>query len=152
MTVSEFKTHLQSVDQLIFKQPNGQVVPLHFHITEMGMTTKHFVDCGGTTRTEAHASLQMWVAEDYEHRLSPEKLIGIIDMATPLLQDQNPEVEMEYQTDTISRYALDFKQGKFMLMPKQTDCLAKEKCGISMEALPLAAVSTSDCAPGSGCC
>jgi hypothetical protein len=72
-------------------------------------------------------------------------------MATPLLQAQNPEVEVEYQTDTIGRYALDFKQGKFMLIQKQTDCLAKEKCGISMEALPLA-VNTSDCAPGSGCC
>ncbi|NBC06947.1 MAG: hypothetical protein GVY26_07120 [Bacteroidetes bacterium] len=151
MTVSELKTHLQSTNQLVFQQPNGQVVPLHFHITEMGLSTKHFVDCGGTTRTEAHASLQIWVAEDYEHRLSPEKLIGIIDMATPLLDGQNPEVEIEYQTDTIGRYGLDFQRGKFVLMPKQTDCLAKEKCGIDMEALPLAA-SSSDCAPGSGCC
>ncbi|MEQ8703962.1 MAG: DUF6428 family protein [Phaeodactylibacter sp.] len=150
MTVSEFKTHLQSVDQLIFQQPNGQVVPLHFHITEMGLTTKHFVDCGGTTRTEAHASLQIWVAEDYDHRLSPDKLIGIIDMATPLLQEQNPELEIEYQTDTIGRYALDFKQGKFVLMPKQTDCLAKETCMPEIASLPLFAAN--NCAPGSGCC
>jgi hypothetical protein len=150
MTVSELKTHLQSVNQLVFRQPNGQVVPLHFHITEMGLTTKHFVDCGGTNRTEAHASLQVWVAEDYEHRRSPEKLIGIIDMATPLLNGQNPEVEIEYQTDTIGRYGLDFQQGKFVLQPKQTDCLAKDNCGIPMTALPLSV--SNNCAPASGCC
>ena len=151
MTVSEFKNNLEDVSELIFLQSNGQVVPLHFHITEMGLSTKHFVDCGGTTRTEEHASLQIWVAEDYEHRLSPEKLVGIIDMATPLLSGKNPSVEIEYQTDTIGKYDLSFEEGKFKLLPKQTDCLAKEKCGTPMAELPLT-ISNNNCAPGSGCC
>lgn len=150
MKISEFKHQLESASQLIFEQPNGQVVPLHFHITEMGLSSKHFVDCGGTVRTEQNASLQIWVADDYEHRLSPEKLLGIIEKTAPLLRGKDPEVEIEYETDTIGRYGLSFQGGKFVLQPKHTDCLAKEKCGVAeMQELEL---SDSGCQPNSGCC
>ena len=78
MKISQFKNHLDNVPELNFLQPNGDYVPKHFHITEAGMTTKHFVDCGGTVRTEKTISFQLWVAEDYEHRLEPQKLKKIM--------------------------------------------------------------------------
>jgi len=31
-----------------FKLPEGTYLPAHFHMTEVGLVTKHFVDCGGT--------------------------------------------------------------------------------------------------------
>jgi hypothetical protein len=150
MKISELKHRLSNIEHIVFQQPNGQVIPLHFHITELGLTSKHFIDCGGTVRTEENASLQIWVAEDYEHRLSPEKLTGIIDKASALLEGKDLEVEIEYQTDTIGKYGLEYQGGKFVLQPKQTDCLAKEQCGLPV--LETAVSEKSSCQPGGGCC
>jgi hypothetical protein len=69
---------------------------------------------------------------------------------------ENHEIEVEYQGDTIGKYGLEFKNGVFILISTQTDCLAKDKCGIPQEK-PRLRLSTlqaqeSSCAPGSGCC
>ena len=50
MKLSELKNKLSTVSNLTFVQPNGVFVPRHFHITEIGLVTKHFIDCGGTVR------------------------------------------------------------------------------------------------------
>ncbi len=157
MNLSAFKQHLQSAAQLHFSQANGQPVPPHFHVTEMGLTTKHFIDCGGTVREEKMASFQIWVASDVDHRLEPAKLLGIIDKAAPLLQHEDLEVEVEYQGETVGRYALDANEQGFVLLPKHTDCLAKETCGIpeTAENRPMFQIfgeSAAVCTPGGGCC
>jgi hypothetical protein len=59
---------------LHFQLPDASRVPEHFHITEIGRIQRHFVDCGGTERMENRINFQLWVANDYDHRLSPEKL------------------------------------------------------------------------------
>ncbi|MEZ4799715.1 MAG: DUF6428 family protein [Flavobacteriales bacterium] len=158
MNIVEFKNHLSNLESLNFVLPNGHSVPAHFHITEAGLTTKHFIDCGGTVRMEKHVNFQIWVAGDTDHRLSPKKLNTIIDIAEPLFGGTNMEIEVEYQTDTLGRYALQFVDGSFQLIAKQSDCLAKDKCGIPQEKqkLQLADLTTSSsescCTPGSGCC
>jgi hypothetical protein len=48
MKISEVKNVLQQVTELTFTLPNGTKVPSHFHVTEVGVITKHFIDCGGT--------------------------------------------------------------------------------------------------------
>jgi hypothetical protein len=157
MKLSQFKTHLDNVSQLNFVRPNGSFVPRHFHITEAGLTTKNFIDCGGTVRSEKTISLQVWTANDVEHRLEPIKLKAIIALAEPLFGNEDLDIEIEYQTETISRFGLNFNGTNFLLTPKQTDCLAKDHCGIPPEKMQ-AGVSemqnnqTSCCAPGSGCC
>lgn len=158
MKLSAFKQHLGTVANLQFRLPGGTYVPAHFHITEAGLTTKHFIDCGGTERTEKNISFQLWVATDTHHRLSPEKLMGIIRTYEKMMGHEDLEVETEYQTDTISRYALDFDGTDFILVPKFTDCLAKDHCGIPAEKkkISLSELSTTEksscCAPGGGCC
>ena len=80
MKLEELKSHLQSNQELNLILPNGQFVPKHFHITEVGMNTRHFIDCGGTERIEKKVNLQLWVEDrDPDHRLSPEKLLSIIN-------------------------------------------------------------------------
>jgi len=76
MNVTDFKKHLKGLDELIFETPAG-LVPAHFHVTEIGLHIKQYVDCGGQMRSEKKASMQLWVADDLDHRLSSEKLIGI---------------------------------------------------------------------------
>lgn len=157
MKLSEFKSALNSTESLSFTLPDRTSVPAHFHITEAGLTTKHFIDCGGTVRKEKYVTLQLWTAEDYDHRLSSEKLARILKMAAPLFEGEDPEVEVEFQRETVGRYGTDFARGAFLLTAKETDCLAKETCGIpekggSRSDSERAAVQTASCTPGGGCC
>ena len=74
MKLSEIKKELQLLETIAFKLPNGDLVPSHFHVTEVGKITKHFIDCGGVIRKEEKVNFQLWEANDYDHRLHPEKL------------------------------------------------------------------------------
>ncbi len=157
MKLSEFKSNLKALNAIQFIQSNGQVVPAHFHITEVGVTTKNFIDCGGTVREEKYVNFQLWEANDFDHRLAPSKLLNIIDLSERTLAIGDNEIEVEYQTSTIGRYGLEFDGQKFILMDKQTNCLAQDKCGIPAEKLKVnlkeLQVSASNCCtPGSGCC
>lgn len=155
MTLSHFKDLLSFMDELQIQLPDGSAVPAHFHVTELGKTSKHFVDCGGTERLEQRATFQLWVATDTDHRLKAEKLIRIIDMAAPLFQGLDPEVEVEYQQETIGRFGLALQGDRFVLTPTQTACLALENCGLPAEKPKLAMAElykSGSCTPGSGCC
>ena len=156
MKLSTLKQHLNNVSALHFVKPDGTFVPEHFHITEAGLITKHFIDCGGTVRQEKAISFQVWVARDTEHRLHPDKLSTIISLAENLFENEDLEIEIEYQSETIGKYGLDFEGGHFVLTPKQTNCLAKDNCGIPQEKqkLQLAGLETKTerCTPGGGCC
>ena len=155
MNIKEFKHTLSNLCELTFVLPNGSHVAPHFHLTEVGEITKNYVDCGGTIRNEKVANFQLWAADDYDHRLEPEKVIEIISMAEKQIGLENLEVEVEYQSETIGKYGLDFDGKRFLLTATQTDCLAKEKCGIP-EAQPVVnlvpAQNNSGCSPESGCC
>lgn len=153
MLLSEFKSHLDGLNAIKFRLPNGNLVPSHFHVTEMGVITKSFVDCGGTIREEKVVNFQLWVADDLSHKLEPKKLIGIIQKSESIFAINNLEVEVEYQLDTISKFGLDFNGEFFLLTAKQTDCLAKDNCGVPVgSALTNSNFLEPTCKPGSGCC
>src|SRR6476620_3328794 len=136
MNQSEFKAHLEAHPQaqLRFVLPDGDVIAAHAHITEVGRVDKSFIDCGGTIRRNSACSLQAWVAEDVDHRLSPGKLAGVLDLAAPLFLGDDLPVEIEYEDCAISQFpVLSVSQEaegvlRFVLGSKHTDCLAKELC------------------------
>lgn len=157
MKLSEIKTLLGAATSVNFVLENGNTVPEHFHVTEIGAITKHFIDCGGTVRNEKVANFQLWNANDTNHRLKPQKLLDIITLSEKVLGIEDLEIEVEYQSDTIGKYGLQFNNGDFILTTKQTDCLAKENCGAPAEKqqLKLADLQNADqscCTPGGGCC
>lgn len=153
MKLSEIKQYLATVTAVLFKLPDGTYVPEHFHITEVGAVMKHFIDCGGTQRIEKAISFQLWDANDYDHRLKPQKLLNIIRLSEKQLGIGDGEVEVEYQKDTIGKYGLDFDGKDFLLTAKKTACLAKDACGITPNKVNHeAARGNSGCLPGSGCC
>src|SRR3954471_7544608 len=127
MKLSDFKNKLSTLNSVNFVQPDGKIVPLHFHITEAGLTTKHFIDCGGTVRDEKVVNFQLWEANDFEHRLTAEKLLGIISLSEKVLGIEDHEIEVEYQTNTIGRYGVEAKGDGFELTAKHTNCLASDK-------------------------
>jgi len=116
--------------------PDGDPIPADFHITEVGHVTKNFIDCGGTRRSTESCVLQAWVARnDPDHRLTANKLSGILEMAGSLIPSDTLEVEVEYEGCVISQYPLASIQAEdgalaLLLTEKHTDCLAKEACGL----------------------
>lgn len=155
MKLSTFKAHLTHLNSLEFTLEDGTSVPAHFHITEAGLTTNHFIDCGGQIRTEKSINFQIWVANDTEHRLAPAKLLNIISIYENAIDKNDLDVEIEYQTSTVGKYGIDFQNGKFILTNTKTDCLAKDTCGIPKQKLKLADLTPAGegcCTPGGGCC
>ena len=155
MKFSTIKNHLNYLETVNFQLQNGTLVPAHFHVTEVGIITKKFIDCGGTVREENVANFQLWDANDFEHRLKPAKLLNIIALSEKILGIQDLEVEVEYQGDTIGKFDIDFDGANFLLLNKTTDCLAKDKCGIPAEKLKVKIadlVLENSCKPGGGCC
>ena len=155
MKLSAIKSQLEGLPQVNFILPDGNQVPAHFHVTEVGQVSKKYIDCGGTLREESKVTFQLWEDGDVDHRLAASKLLNIIDLAERLLSIPDLEVEVEYQGDTIGRYGLDFNGTDFLLTATQTDCLAKDKCGIPMEKPKIRLSSIAQgpvCTPNSGCC
>lgn len=157
MKLSELKNKLTTLDAVNFILPNGNAVPAHFHVTEVGQVNKHFIDCGGTLRNEKTVNFQLWEANDFDHRLAPQKLKDIIALSEKVLGIEDAEIEVEYQGETIGKYALDFNGKDFLLVSKSTNCLASDKCGIPQEKLKVSLADlqnqkSSCCAPGGGCC
>ena len=147
MKVSQLSEILEvnSDSSLRFVLPSGNYVPDHFHVTEVGRIDKNFIDCGGTRRQASACSLQVWSATDLDHRLTAGKLAKIIKLAEPILASSELPVEVEYGPDVAAQYQIDavVKHGNQLIVSlagKQTDCLAKDKCG----------VEPGCCAPG--CC
>ena len=157
MKLSEIKKHLSTANAVSFLLPNGESVPENFHVTEIGLITKNFIDCGGTLRNEKIVNFQLWDANDLEHRLKPQKLLNIISLSEKKLGIDDLEIEVEYQADTIGKYGLDFNGNDFVLTQKLTACLASDQCGTpkqKQEFVLAGAVTANEntCKPGGGCC
>ncbi|HET8885115.1 MAG TPA: DUF6428 family protein [Salinimicrobium sp.] len=155
MKLSEVKSILRGLKTIGFQLPNAELVPSHFHVTEIGKISKHFIDCGGTVRNEEVINFQLWNANDYNHRLHPEKLVDIIELSEKILNLEDLEIEVEYQGQTIEKFGMDFNGKNFLLTSKNTDCLAKDNCGVPSQKPKLKLVelqNSSRCTPDSGCC
>jgi len=60
MKLSDLKKELSTLEYITFVQPNNEIVPVHFHITEVGLTSKNFIDCAGRVREETAVNFQLW--------------------------------------------------------------------------------------------
>ena len=145
------------MEALTFMRPNGTFVPQNFHVTEVGLITKNFIDCGGTVRKETVVNFQLWEdSNDEDHRLKPGKLLKIIALSEKVLGIEDVEIEVEYQENTIGKYELGFNGENFLLLNKQTACLASDRCGVPhiKEKVSLSGIkaASNGCTPGAGCC
>ena len=138
MKLRDLKTFLRSHPSASprLTLPDGDQIPAHFHITEVGHIAKRFIDCGGTVHdTTDTCLLQTYVADDLDHRLSAGTFAKILDLGEQVLPHDDLEVEVEYDCCIVAQYPIASAQveGDFIelqLGEKHTDCLAKEKCGV----------------------
>jgi uncharacterized protein DUF6428 len=117
-----------------FILPDGDHVPAHFHLTEVGHVAKNFIDCGATIRRTESSVLQLWVNDgDATHRLTAGKMAKILSLGRRVLPHDDLEVEVEYDDYAISQFPITgFEVAgehlDFILATKHTACLAREKC------------------------
>ena len=156
MKLHQFKEILTDINAIRFQLPNGKLVPIHFHVTEVGVTKKNYIDCGGKIREEQVINFQLWEADDFDHRIAPQKLKSIVELAEKALHLRDTEIEVEYQSETIGKYGLEFNGITFLLTNKQTACLTEDACGIpsQKQKVNLSELQTKNscCDPKSGCC
>ncbi len=154
MTLRDFKDLLSAHPTLPFHLllPGGGSVPVSFHITEIGLVKKTFLDCGGRLHETATCQLQIWVGPDDDHRLATGKMSGILAKASSFLPDDSVPVELEYEDLLISQYPVESWEVTpaavvLRLTTKHTDCLAKDIC-----LPPGLADASGSCCSGSSCC
>ena len=161
MQLIELKTLLADFSDRYFRicLPDGEAVPVSFHVTEVGRVDKTFLDCGGTLREVTTCQLQVWVGEDFDHRIETGKMAGILEKGSTLLPDDSVPVEIEYEDRVISQYTIEGhdltdEAVVLRLAHKHTECLAPELCGLQMPSafrLPALDSKLSGCGP-KGCC
>ncbi|GAB5559753.1 MAG: DUF6428 family protein [Synoicihabitans sp.] len=140
--------------QLHIVLPDDDIVPAHFHVTEIGRVHKDFIDCGGTARSTTHCQLQLLVASDVDHRLTAGKLAKIFELSEPVLRGDDLPLVIEHEdcrtiAFPLESFAASDEQITIKLTLPHPACLAGDACGLSPEE---AGVAGSTCVPGSGCC
>ncbi len=151
MKLSDVKQALGGLSSIDFRLPDGSYLPPHFHVTEVGLVTKHFIDCGGVERKETVVNFQLWEAGDYDHRLAPQKFLHVLNISQKVLGEaEDLNIEVEYQQHTIGKFGLEFDGKDFALVPKQTACLAQDACGIPSKQM--AVISNPCSSDKGGCC
>ncbi|NJR42963.1 MAG: hypothetical protein HC767_10160 [Akkermansiaceae bacterium] len=157
MNLSELKSLLRDHADRHFRiqLPDGKSVPVSFHVTEVGRLEKTFIDCGGKLRDKTTCQLQIWVGDDYDHRIETGKMAAILDKAASILPDGSVPVEIEYEDRVISQYTiadhtLSDDAVILKLENKHTECLAPELCGLPSFRLPGIGGKLPRCGPG-GC-
>jgi hypothetical protein len=151
MKLSEIKAVLPTLDKLSVRIDDQSSLPAHFHVTEVGMVSKKFIDCGGVVRSEEKISFQLWTADDVDHRLAPGKLLSILSIAEDKIGLQDLEIEVEYQGSTIETYHLELEGKSFVLKNKSTACLAEDQCMVEKPKVKIADIQNSCCNPGTCC-
>src|SRR3954447_7507253 len=98
MKLRELKSILRSNPSAYpqFHLPDGDQIPAHFHITEVGHVTKRFIDCGGVVHRRSETCLlQTWLGDDLEHRVNARTFARILDLGANGLPADDLEVEVE---------------------------------------------------------
>ena len=130
--------HLQSVLQQFpnrfprFLLPNGDYIPAHAHITEVGHITRSFIDCGGLIGQEQKVLLQTKVGNDTDHRLRADRLARILQLGQKVVPRADLDVDVEYDCCVVAQYpVVDVRsKGDYLdlsLGRRQTQCRARQR-------------------------
>lgn len=128
---SILRTHPDTLPRFIL--PDGEQIPAHFHVTEVGHVAKRFIDCGGKVHDRTDTCLlQTWLGDDVEHRLNAGTFAKILDLGAQVLPHDDLEVEVEYDCCVVAQYPIASATAtadyiELRLAEKHTDCLARHR-------------------------
>jgi hypothetical protein len=133
-----------------FILPDGDSIPPHAHVTEVGHVVKSFIDCGGVTGKSETVLLQTHVGQDTEHRLKTDRFAKILQLGERLLPHDQLEVEVEYDCCVVAQYPITEARPagehlELILGKRQTQCLAQERREAASAAACCATASSACC-------
>ncbi len=115
-----------------FILPDGDLIPAHAHVTEVGHLTKRFIDCGGEIGEQQSVLVQTWVGDDTDHRLTSDRFAKILQLGARVLPGDQLPVEVEYDCCVVAQYPIESVEPNgdhldILLGSKRTRCLARER-------------------------
>ena len=145
---------------LLFEYKDGHLVGANYHITEVKNITIDAVDCGANTGFWKETIIQLWESpneKDKKDYMTAYKALGIlnkVDKMKPM--EKEVEVKFEYSNPNfhtaqlfVNGFILEEDKLLMKLAVEQTDCKAKETCGVPVEK---EVQEEACCSPGGGCC
>src|SRR5438477_7916677 len=115
-----------------FVLPDGDYIPAHAHVTEVGHMVRNFIDCGGQTGQEQKVVLQTRVGSDTEHQLGSDRFAKILELSERVVPSDRLDVEVEYDCCVVAQYPiaearLDGEHLDLLLSRGRTQCRAGER-------------------------
>ena len=161
MKTADFLSLLQDHQgkSLLFQYAPNMLVGANYHITEVKHLTVDSVDCGAGVDAWKETIVQLWESPsdlgktEFMSAHKAMEILAKVGQIKPYVMDA--ELKIEYSNahfHTAQLFVNDFEiRGNnlmFKLAVEQTDCKAKETCGIPEPA----ATQEEGCTPGGGCC
>lgn len=151
MTLVDLRNALETNSKrfLRFVLPDGDYIPAHAHVTEVGHVVRTFIDCGGLTGKEDKLVLQTHVGSDTDHRLRSDRLAKILDLGNRVIPSAERDVDVEYDCCVVAQYLIAEARPEgdhlnLILQRGRTQCRARERRERG---------TTADCcATSAGCC
>jgi hypothetical protein len=89
-----------------FVLPDGDYIPAHAHVTEVGHVVRNFIDCGGLTGKEEKIVLQTHVGDDTHHRLRSDRFAKILELGNRVIPKADLNVDVEYDCCVVAQYPI----------------------------------------------
>ena len=102
--------------------------------------------------------MQLLTATDYDHRLTAEKFLKILQASVSIIGEQDVPLAIEYGPEVAVVYpvtSLEIRGQAIIIQTESpvTACLAADKCGLEPpKSEKEKFLQISACAPNSGCC
>ncbi|MGB9476332.1 MAG: DUF6428 family protein [Candidatus Udaeobacter sp.] len=134
MTVHDLQVVLEANSKRSprFILPNGDSIPEHAHITEVGHVVRNFVDCGGETGREERIVLQTHVGNDTGHRLRSDRFAKILRLGNRVIPSADLDVDVEYDCCVVAQYPIiearpEGDHLNLFLQRGRTQCRARQR-------------------------
>jgi hypothetical protein len=134
MTLDNLQTVLEANPTLFprFILPDGDYIPAHAHVTEVGHVVRNFIDCGGVLGKEEKVVLQTHVGNDTDHRLRSDRFAKILQLGNRVLPSVDLDVDVEYDCCVVAQYPIaeaksDGEHLNLILHRGRTQCRARER-------------------------
>ena len=134
MTLHDLKNALKANPKLFprFVLANGDYIPAHAHVTEVGYVVRTFIDCGGQTGKEEKVVLQTHVGNDADHRLRADRFAKILELGNRVIPSADLDVDVEYDCCVVAQYPVaearsDGEHLNLILRRGWTQCRARER-------------------------
>jgi Family of unknown function (DUF6428) len=134
MTLNDLQTVLMANPNRLprFVLPDGDYIPAHAHVTEVGHVIRNFIDCGGRTGKEEKVVLQTHIGSDTDHRLRSDRLAKILRVGNRVIPSADLNVDIEYDCCVVAQYPIAEAQprGQYLdliLQRGRTQCRARER-------------------------